>query len=97
MEITVRAGHPAYYAGEWRFVDGEVMGEPPSRPCPACGLAFKICCVCVDEVAVATAHDPCMGHIENVSSACCGHGGTAEPHILMLVDDPYAENGRLPA
>ena len=88
MAASVRAGHPAYYEGVWRYMDGEPMSEPPKRPCPACGLEFKTCCVCMEEFGVATAHDPCMGHIADAASACCGHGGATEPHVLLRADEP---------
>lgn len=26
--------------------------------------------------------DPCIGYIEGVSSACCGHGGTCTPYVV---------------
>ena len=54
---------------KWTYVDtGESIEN--ERPCVRCG-----------EMPTADGHDACLGHIEGVGSACCGHG--AEEAIQM--------------
>lgn len=55
----------------WVYADtGErVIG---SRSCCRCGRA-----------PTSEGHDACLGHIEGVTSACCGHG-VEEPYICNL-------------
>ena len=58
-------GHPIRVdveTGEWTYRD---TGEPISieRPCVRCG-----------EMPTEDGHDACLGHIEGLSNACCGHG-----------------------
>jgi hypothetical protein len=58
-------GHPIYWDEErqtWLYVDDH---SPASvdRPCVACHL-----------MPTPEGHDPCLGHIPSVTSACCGHG-----------------------
>ena len=36
------------------------------RQCETCGLVYG-----------ESTHDPCLGYIEGVTSACCGHGDPA--------------------
>lgn len=46
----------------WRYKDsGKVCDW--NRPCKRCGKR-----------PTADGHDACLGELENVSSACCGHG-----------------------
>ena len=80
MRAHIR-GHPVYFDGIYRYLDGEPAecwgGEP--RPCPKCGELPTPCDLCtyIPEGPNAVGpwmHDPCLGHVEGVKSACCGHG-----------------------
>ena len=55
-------GWPLVYRGEWVYED---TGEPVDdvRVCARCGRK-----------PTPEGHDACLGHIEGVTSACCGHG-----------------------
>jgi hypothetical protein len=63
-------GWEIYYDGEsWRYVDNhEILDD--SRPCKKCG------CMPTKE-----GYDACLGHIDGVKSACCGHG-VEEPYMV---------------
>lgn len=55
-----------------RYADGVVFipGGGSERPCVGCGLA-----------PTAEGHDACLGLIEGIWSACCGHG-VVEPYLV---------------
>ena len=55
-------GWPIIWNGQWVYKDTH---EPISveRPCHRCG-----------QMPTPEGYDACIGHIPNVSSACCGHG-----------------------
>ena len=55
---------------------GEAVDWQRRRPCRACGKEFTPCEVCGanDEDRDQRHHDPCLGHIPGIESACCGHG-----------------------
>jgi hypothetical protein len=58
-------GYEIYYEGEWLYVDNNKPIDS-QRQCKKCGqkpLEYK------DDYV-----DACLGILENVSSACCGHG-----------------------
>lgn len=63
-------GHEAVFREDldgWYYEDtGEKVGE---RPCPKCG-----------EPPTPEGDDACIGHVEGVSGACCGHG-QREPYV----------------
>ena len=47
---------------EWRYSEnGEIADD--SRPCPRC-----------KQHPTSEGYDACLGYIEGVKSACCGHG-----------------------
>lgn len=60
-------GHPVVYDGRnWRYVDtGEIAGKKlqDTRPCARCGKS-----------PTPEGHDACLGELEGIKSACCGHG-----------------------
>ena len=64
--MTTRAfhrGHPIEYNGnQWIYSDTResILVE---RICVRCG-----------ELPTKEGYDACLGHVEGVSSACCGHG-----------------------
>ena len=50
--------------------DGVVVQADPNRRCGHCGLDNR-----------ADEHDPCLGQLEGVVNACCGHGRDAEAYV----------------
>ena len=70
MATAYSRGHKIYYDGtDWRFVDTNEIDDH-KRPCKRCG-----------RVPTSEGYDACLGHIEGVTSACCGHG-VIEPYIV---------------
>ena len=67
MVTAFSRGHQTYLGedGLWRFVDNNLIDDF-TRACKKCGLP-----------PTKDGHDACLGVINNVSSACCGHGVTA--------------------
>lgn len=66
---SYQRGHPIIWRdGQWVYEDDDspIVEE---RPCARCG-----------EMPTVEGYDVCLGHIEGVSSVCCGHG----------VERPYA-------
>ena len=74
MTVTARmSGRDVRYdegIARWLWEDTGKPAYIGDRPCPRCGLSYAPCDQC-DEPLL---HDPCIGHIEGVNSACCGHG-----------------------
>ncbi len=66
-------GHEIEYIDDaWRFVD---TGEPTAgsnRPCGHCGRD-----------TTAEGHDGCLGTLEGVRNACCGHGVVKDAFVQM--------------
>jgi hypothetical protein len=60
-------GWPIHWDGVWRYEDGEPLSD---RPCARCG-----------KPPTPEGHDACLGHLDGVVAACCGHG-VAEPYVL---------------
>ena len=58
-------GHRIVFDGAvWCYeLDGRAIDSDPMRPCIRCGRA-----------PTPEGHDACVGHVEGVSAACCGHG-----------------------
>ena len=65
-------GHEIYYDGKnWRYVDNNEI-ENDMRPCKRCGRS-----------PTSEGYDACLGHIDGVKSACCGHG-VEEPYFIKV-------------
>lgn len=69
--MTVRSqmrGHPVYHDGTvWRHADDHTLAPASGgaeRPCTACGLIAED----------GYGPDPCLGWLDGVDGACCGHG-----------------------
>jgi len=64
MVRSFTRGHPIEFVdGKWRYSDtGETMDDR-ERPCARCG-----------RLPTKEGYDACLGYIEGVTSACCGHG-----------------------
>jgi len=57
-------GHIIYYDGhEWRYKDNNNLLINENRPCVRCG-----------KYPTPEGYDACLGHINGIESACCGHG-----------------------
>lgn len=57
-----KRGHRIVFDGAiWRYEDGAPTDH--ERPCPQCG-----------HTAERDGPDPCLGWIDGLRSACCGHG-----------------------
>ena len=70
MVRSFSRGHKIIFiSSEWVYEDTRNKIDP-MRPCKRCGKApFK------------TGEDACLGHINGVSSACCGHG-VESPYVI---------------
>ena len=56
-------GWGTYYDGtNWRYIDNNKIADD-SRPCKKCG-----------QYPTKDGYDACLGYIDGVKSACCGHG-----------------------
>lgn len=63
MVKSYSRGHEIYYDGKiWRYTDNKETVNN-MRPCKRCG-----------RTPTKEGYDACLGHIEGVKSACCGHG-----------------------
>lgn len=70
MVSSYSRGHLIYYVdGEWVYVDTREICDN-KRPCKKCG-----------RLPTEEGYDACLGYIEGVTSACCGHGVTKEIRI----------------
>ena len=78
-QMTARShsrGHHIEYNGkEWIWTDTKEPIEENERPCKRCG-----------RMPTPEGHDACLGTLEGVSSACCGHG-IKEPYIIREAPD----------
>ena len=66
-------GHEIYFKkGFWYYIDNdEILSN--DRSCKRCGRA-----------PTKEGYDACVGHLENASSICCGHG-VSEPINMRIV------------
>ena len=63
MVTAYRRGHKIYYDGSmWRYCDDNSSADI-DRPCIRCG-----------KLPTKEGYDACLGYIDGVKSACCGHG-----------------------
>jgi hypothetical protein len=68
MIFSHSRGHKIIFINnKWVYEDNKKPIDN-KRPCKRCGKA-----------PTSQGHDACLGHIDGMSSACCGHG----------VEDPY--------
>jgi len=67
-----RRGHPIEYInGVWSYSEGPQKGKyGEERPCTKCH-------------GVSAQHDVCLGRLEGVSAACCGHGHVEDACIVF--------------
>ena len=68
--------------GKWCFCDsGALVSTYESRPCGYC-----------NKHNTKEGHDACLGVLEGVMNACCGHGNVDESYVQFL--DGSIVNGR---
>lgn len=61
--ISFKRGHRIFYDGSfWRYEDDSSIADY-ERPCVRC-----------NKLPTEEGHDSCLGFIDGVKSACCGHG-----------------------
>lgn len=64
-------GHPIYFDGdEWRYVDDDSPTSNTYRNCGICKLPNR-----------SDGHDACIGVLQNVTNACCGHGDVKSAYV----------------
>jgi len=57
-------GHRIFYDGlEWRYSDNKKVISSENRLCIKC-----------NRLPTPEGYDACLGHIDGIASACCGHG-----------------------
>lgn len=70
MVKSYSRGHEIYYDGtDWRYLDTSEIHKD-NRTCKKCGKA-----------TTKEGYDFCIGHLDGVIGACCGHG-VSEPILL---------------
>lgn len=84
---TRRRGHVIVWEFDRQRWLWEDTGQPADweRPCAACGAP-----------QTPEGHDPCLGTLQGVTGACCGHGYPEDSYVLF--DDGrafYGEEVRL--
>lgn len=63
MITSWKRGHKiVWHDGDWYYADSELLSTD-ERPCVRC-----------NKMPTPEGHDACLGHIQGVKSACCGHG-----------------------
>ena len=70
MANGYQSGHKIVFDGRWLYAD-TMTSISFERPCVRCG-----------RLPTTEGYDACLGHIEGVTSACCGHG-VHEPIRIM--------------
>ena len=77
-------GHKIYQdeKGCWRWADNGMNADKNPRPCPKC-----------NQLPNKNGHDPCLGTIEGVFAACCGHGIQDGIILWYPGDSPRNEDG----
>jgi hypothetical protein len=69
MVFSYSRGHKIYFENQWLYVDNN-QPITNKRPCIRCGRK-----------PTAEGYDACIGKMNGVSSACCGHG--IEPPFIL--------------
>ncbi len=82
MILSYDRGHEIYLDPDniWRYRDNNDVCEF-KRPCKRCGRG-----------ATEEGYDACLGYIEGVKSACCGHGVIKTFNIKEVLDEYGNDN-----
>ena len=74
--ISHSRGHEVVYIKdkrEWIYTDdGSKHNNKEPRPCKKCG-----------RYPTEEGHDSCLGHLEGVKYACCGHGILGKAYVVL--------------
>lgn len=71
MATAYSRGHKIIYMnGKWIYFDDKTPIKDNERPCIRCG-----------RMPTKEGYDACLGFIDGLSSACCGHG-TEKPYYI---------------
>jgi len=63
-------GNEIYFnKNQWRYIEDDTILDD-SKPCVRCG-----------KTPTKDGYDACLGYIDNVISACCGHGKES-PYVV---------------
>ncbi|KAF5051915.1 hypothetical protein DSECCO2_414030 [anaerobic digester metagenome] len=74
--IGFKHGTKIYWDGKcWRYADDNTKITNHDKPCPHCG-----------RMPTKDGHDGCLGELESVISACCGHG-RVESYVIVSDED----------
>ena len=71
-------GHEVFYDGDdWYYKDTKQLASLFQQSQRACWLCEEVPVRCTEPECDdywQGFHDPCIGHVKGVMSACCGHG-----------------------
>ena len=75
MVKSYSRGHEIYFKNEkWYYIDNNEEYKD-QRPCKKCG-----------HYSTKEGYDYCLGYIEGVTSACCGHG-VEKPYVKEIKNE----------
>jgi len=64
-------GHKIYeFNGAWFYLDNNMSVAGPARECGHC-----------KKENTKEGHDACVGHLDSVMNACCGHGKDSSAYV----------------
>lgn len=70
-------GHNIYHTKDgWKYEDDDTPTVDNNRCCGYCG-----------KQDTPEGHDGCLGTLEGVMNACCGHGDTSEAYVQFSKDE----------
>jgi len=73
MVTSYSRGHKTYYKNQkWRYCDNNEIDDG-KRNCARCG-----------KPPTPEGYDACVGYVEGVTSACCGHG-VENPYVVDIL------------
>lgn len=81
MVTAYQSGYKIYYTKKhgWRYCDTkEPVNKDALRPCKKCGKKI-----------IAGLPDPCLGYLEGVKAACCGHGIESQSYIMYESEENH--------
>jgi len=79
--ISYARGHEIYFDGKaWRYSDNGNLLQDEVRSCIRCG-----------KHPTKEGHDACIGYIEGVDSACCGHG-VSDNYVEVICHNDFILN-----
>jgi hypothetical protein len=70
MSHSQLRGHKIYYDNEWKYCDTNKPTVDTHRKCNKCKQDNR-----------PDGHDACLGELDGVMNACCGHGVEREAYV----------------